>query len=80
VADRRGVVDADLKFLAHDNLYACDNSVLPSSHAANPPLTLAALSHRTQALLPGQVRHLARDRRPRRVQRANRSRPCCGLM
>ncbi|MFI9815925.1 GMC oxidoreductase [Saccharothrix variisporea] len=44
--DGGGVVDADLKFLAYENLYACDNSVLPSSPAANPTLTLAALSLR----------------------------------
>ena len=41
-----GVVDADLKFHAYDNLYACDNSVFASSPAANPSLTLAALSLR----------------------------------
>ena len=41
-----GVVDTDLKFLSYENLYACDNSVLPSSPAANPSLTLAALSLR----------------------------------
>jgi choline dehydrogenase-like flavoprotein len=44
--DDAGVVDADLKFLAYDNLYACDNSVLPASPAANPTLTLAALALR----------------------------------
>jgi hypothetical protein len=41
-----GVVDADLKFLAYDNLYACDNSVFPTSPAANPSLTLVALALR----------------------------------
>ena len=41
-----GVVDADLKFLGYDNLYACDNSVFPVSPAANPSLTLAALAIR----------------------------------
>jgi choline dehydrogenase-like flavoprotein len=41
-----GVVDANLKFLAYDNLYACDNSVFPVSPAANPSLTLAALALR----------------------------------
>lgn len=40
------VVDPDLKFLAYENLYACDNSVFASSPAANPTLTLAALSLR----------------------------------
>lgn len=41
-----GVVDANLKFLSYDNLYACDLSVFPSSPAANPTLTLAALAFR----------------------------------
>jgi choline dehydrogenase-like flavoprotein len=41
-----GVVDANLKFLAYDNLYACDNSVFPVSPAANPSLTLCALALR----------------------------------
>ena len=44
--DGSGVVDADLKFLGYDNLYACDNSVFPTSPAANPSLTLAALALR----------------------------------
>lgn len=41
-----GVVNADLKFNAYDNLYACDLSVFPSSPAANPTLTLGALALR----------------------------------
>ncbi|HST81019.1 MAG TPA: GMC family oxidoreductase [Kineosporiaceae bacterium] len=45
-ADGSGVVDEDLKFLAYDNLYACDNSVFPASPAANPSLTTAALALR----------------------------------
>lgn len=44
--DGHGVVDENLKFLAYDNLYACDNSVFASSPAANPTLTLAALALR----------------------------------
>ena len=44
--DGSGVVDAELKFHAYDNLYACDNSVFASSPAANPSLTLAALALR----------------------------------
>lgn len=40
------VVDADLRFHAYENLFACDNSVFASSPAANPTLTLAALSLR----------------------------------
>ena len=45
-ADNNGVVDTDLKFLSYDNLYACDLSVFPTSPAANPTLTLAALAIR----------------------------------
>jgi hypothetical protein len=39
-----GVVDENLKFIGYDNLYVCDLSVFPTSPAANPTLTLAALS------------------------------------
>jgi len=46
-----GVVDADLRFLGYGNLYACDNSVFPASPAANPSLTLAALSLRLASRL-----------------------------
>ena len=45
-ADGSGVVDDNLKFLGYDNLFACDNSVFPTSPAANPSLTLAALALR----------------------------------
>jgi hypothetical protein len=45
-ANNNGVVDTDLKFLSYDNLYACDLSVFPTSPAANPTLTLAALAIR----------------------------------
>ncbi|KAA5540742.1 GMC family oxidoreductase [Roseiconus nitratireducens] len=41
-----GVVDQNLKFEAYDNLYCCDVSVNPSIPAANPSLTLVALSLR----------------------------------
>ncbi len=41
-----GVVDSNLKFHHYDNLFACDLSVFPSSPAANPSLTLAALALR----------------------------------
>ncbi|GIE76449.1 putative glucose-methanol-choline oxidoreductase [Actinoplanes philippinensis] len=51
--DGTGVVDADLRFLGYDNLYACDNSVFPTSPAANPTLTLAALSLRLARHLTG---------------------------
>lgn len=42
----QGVVDPNLKFTGHENLYVCDLSVFPSSPAANPSLTLAALALR----------------------------------
>ena len=51
-ADGTGVVDENLKFLAYDNLWACDNSVFPTSPAANPSLTLAALALRLAGHLP----------------------------
>lgn len=44
--DGTGVVDADLRFAALDNLYAVDNSVVPFIAAANPALTLSALALR----------------------------------
>ena len=41
-----GVVDTDLKLEAYDNLYCADPSVWPFIPAANPSLTLVALSLR----------------------------------
>ena len=41
-----GVLDESLRFLGHQRLYACDLSVFPTSPAANPTLTLAALAIR----------------------------------
>jgi choline dehydrogenase-like flavoprotein len=41
-----GVVDTNLKFESYDNLYCADPSVWPFIPAANPALTLAALSLR----------------------------------
>jgi choline dehydrogenase-like flavoprotein len=46
-----GVLDENLRFLAYDNLFACDNSVFPASPAANPSLTTAALALRLAAHL-----------------------------
>lgn len=54
-ADASGVVDENLRFLDYENLYACDLSVFPSSPAANPTLTLAALAIRLADHLHGQV-------------------------
>lgn len=44
--DGSGVVDTDLKFEVLDNVYVVDNSVSPFIPAANPALTLTALSLR----------------------------------
>jgi len=44
--DGSGVVDSDLKFEAYDNLYCADPSVWPFIPAANPALTLVALTQR----------------------------------
>lgn len=41
-----GVVDENLKYNGYDNLFVCDLSVFPTSPAANPTLTLAALALR----------------------------------
>ncbi|MBW6527909.1 GMC family oxidoreductase [Sphingomonas sp. RHCKR7] len=43
----RAVVDADGRSFDIDNLFICDNSVFPSALAANPALTIMALSLRT---------------------------------
>ncbi|MGR6329616.1 GMC family oxidoreductase [Sphingomonas sp. XXL09] len=43
----RAVVDADGRSFDIDNLFVCDNSVFPSALAANPALTIMALSLRT---------------------------------
>ena len=49
--DGTGVVDSDLGFEGLDNLYVADNSVFPFIPAANPALTLTALSVRLAAHL-----------------------------
>jgi choline dehydrogenase-like flavoprotein len=50
-----GVLDENLRFLGHQRLYACDLSVFPTSPAANPTLTLAALAIRLADHLRGQL-------------------------
>jgi choline dehydrogenase-like flavoprotein len=41
-----GVLDSDLRYKGVDSLRVCDLSVFPTSPAANPTLTLAALAMR----------------------------------
>ena len=48
------VVDANLKAHDLDNLWICDASVLPTSAAVNPSLTVAALALRLGAHLSAQ--------------------------
>lgn len=50
-APGQAVVDPNLRFNGHENLYVCDLSVFPTSPAANPSLTLAALALRLSAHL-----------------------------
>ena len=49
------VVDPNLKFSGYDNLFVCDLSVFPTSPAANPTLTLAALALRLAGHLKTQL-------------------------
>lgn len=53
--DQPGVVTSDRAFPAYDNLYACDNSVFPTSPAGNPTLTLIALALRLAAHIDGNL-------------------------
>lgn len=48
-----GIVDENLKYNGYDNLFVCDLSVFPSSPAANPTLTLAALALRLAEHIKG---------------------------
>lgn len=50
-----GVVDTDLRFEAYDNLYCADPSVWPFIPAANPVLTLVALTQRLAEHLRARV-------------------------
>ncbi len=50
-----GVVDTNLQYVGHDNLYVCDLSVFPTSPAANPTLTLSALAMRLAEHLRTQL-------------------------
>ena len=50
-----GVVDTDLRFEQYDNLYCADPSVWPFIPAANPALTLVALSLRLADHLRGRL-------------------------
>jgi hypothetical protein len=53
MATTGGAVDADLAVTGSQGLFVCDNSVFPTSPAANPSLTLAALALRLAEHLRG---------------------------
>ncbi|REK17743.1 MAG: GMC family oxidoreductase [Planctomycetota bacterium] len=53
--DGTGVVDSQLKFEAYDNLYCADPSVWPFIPAANPVLTLVALTMRLAEHLRSRI-------------------------
>jgi choline dehydrogenase-like flavoprotein len=44
--ERSGVVDANLRTFAVENLYICDGSVAPTQGSANPMLTIMSLAAR----------------------------------
>jgi choline dehydrogenase-like flavoprotein len=51
--ERSGVVDADLRSFAVENLYIVDGSVCPTQGSANPALTIMALAARAADRLSG---------------------------
>jgi choline dehydrogenase-like flavoprotein len=53
---RRGVVDQNSRVHAVDNLYVAGSSVFPTSGAANPTLTIVALTLRLADHLKGRLR------------------------
>jgi choline dehydrogenase-like flavoprotein len=61
---RTSALDADGRFRGLENLYVVDGSVMPSSAAVNPSLTIAALSLRAARRLAAQARpaHAIRQR------------------
>ena len=66
---RTSVLDPDLRFRGLDNLYVVDGSVMPTSAAVNPSLTIAALSLRAarrlvaRARSASEIRHRAATKR-----------------
>ena len=53
-----GVVDSEHRVFGVENLYICDGSVLPTQGAANPALTIMALSARLADRLPTHAREI----------------------
>ncbi len=63
--ERSGVVDADLRTFAVENLYIVDGSVLPTQGSANPALTIMALAARCADHLSAKGRSGDTGRGPR---------------
>jgi choline dehydrogenase-like flavoprotein len=53
---RTSALDSDCRFRGLDNLYVVDGSVMPTSAAVNPSLTIAALSLRAARRLVSRAR------------------------
>jgi choline dehydrogenase-like flavoprotein len=60
---RRSALDADCRFRGLDNLYVVDGSVMPTSAAVNPSLTIAALALRAARRLVARERQASGTRR-----------------
>jgi hypothetical protein len=54
--ERPGIVDENLLYIGTDNVYVCDLSVFPTTPAANPSLTAAALAIRLAEHLHGKLK------------------------
>jgi choline dehydrogenase-like flavoprotein len=59
----RGVADRNLKVHGIENLYVCDGSVMPTSGAAHPTLTIVALALRLSDHLEDRIDGLLMERR-----------------
>jgi cholesterol oxidase len=49
-----GVVDADQRVFGYENLLVCDGSAVPANVGVNPSLTIAAMTERAIAAIPGK--------------------------
>ncbi|HMA46307.1 MAG TPA: GMC family oxidoreductase, partial [Frankiaceae bacterium] len=73
--ERSGVVDREQRTFAVPNLFVVDGSVLPTQGAANPALTIMALSARVADLLVAGQRAGRRAAEPVRTGRSTRGTP-----
>jgi choline dehydrogenase-like flavoprotein len=66
---RTSALDADSRFRGLDNLYVVDGSVMPTSAAVNPSLTIAALSLRAMRRLVSHARSVSEIRHRAAINR-----------